>query len=156
MYDSKYIKVFLVAIMIVSITLFSHQKVFSEIKEQKGLSVTVLLFSGRPDPVYMIEDKDTIERIRDLISHSKEHYRFERPTVIPSILGYKGIVLENMAEIIGIPPFIAVYKGNIETRNEMKKFLIDEGNKLENLLLNEAIKKGVIEDQIIKRMRTER
>lgn len=156
MHNSKYINVFLMIIMIVSITLFSHQKVFSGMEEHKGLSVTVLLFSGRPDPVYTIEDKDTIERIIDLIRHSKEHYRFERPTVIPSILGYKGIVLENKAGITGIPAFIAVYKGNIETRNEMKKFLIDESNKLENLLLNEAIKKGVIEEQIIKRMIMER
>ncbi len=151
----------LIATMVITMLFIAHPPVSGETGEKetgekRGLKVTILLFSGRPDPTYMIDDKDTIGKIRTLIGSAKEHHKFEKPTVIPSILGYKGVIVDNQTKISDIPSFVAIYKGNIEVKNETKKFLIDEGGILENLLLNEAIKKGVIEEKIMKRMKSER
>jgi hypothetical protein len=158
---SKFIRNLFTSITVITMLLVSHSSVFSEtgekeMEEKRGLKVTILLFSGRPDPTYVIDNKDTIERIKTLIGSAKEHDKFEKPTVIPSILGYKGIIVDNQAKISGIPAFVAIYKGNIEVKNETKKFLIDEGSTLENLFLNEAIKRRVIDEKIMKRMKSEK
>jgi hypothetical protein len=150
-----------ISIMVITMLFIAHSSVFSEtgekeMGEKKGLKVTILLFSGRPDPTYIIDDKETIGKIRTLIGSAKKNDKFEMPTVIPSILGYKGIIVDNQTKISDIPNFVAIYKGNIEVKNETKKFLIDEGSTLENLFLNEGIKKGVIEEKIMKRMKSER
>ena len=150
-----------ISISAITILLAAHVSVFGEpqgkeIEGKAGLKVTVLLFSGRPDPVYVLDDKETIEKIKILIRSAKVHERFEKPTVIPSILGYKGIIVENQEKIAGIPALFAVYKGNIEVKNEAKKFLIDEGRAIEDLLLSEAVRKGVIDEKIIKRMKSEK
>jgi hypothetical protein len=124
--------------------------------EIKGLNVTVLLFSGRPDPAYTINDKPSLDQVKRILEMSKET-KFDKATVIPSILGYKGIVVENKANISGIPSGIpqrfAVYKGTIEVGMEGKRFLTDEGNTLEKFLLDKAIERGVIEEKILRRMK---
>jgi hypothetical protein len=35
-------------------------------------------------------------------------------------------------------------------KDDFKKFLVDEGASVENLLLNEAMRKGVIDERILK------
>jgi hypothetical protein len=118
----------------------------------KGLKVTVLLFSGRPDPSYVIDDAASLDQVKKIFETSKET-KFEKSTVIPSILGYKGISVKNMGNIPGIPESFAVYKGTIEVGAKEKKFFTDEGNALEKLLFDKAIERGVIEEKILKRIR---
>jgi len=122
--------------------------------EFAGLKVTVLLFSGRPDPSYIIDDAASIDRVKKMLEVAKEA-KFEKPTVTPSILGYKGIVVENARNVPGIPSRIAVYNGTIETGLERKKFLADESKTLENYLLDKAIESKVIDEKIVKRMKSE-
>lgn len=124
-----------------------------EVREKICLKVTILLFSGRPDPTYLLEDKDLIEHLKTLIATAKINEKFEKTTVIPSILGYKGIFVDNPTQIAGLPAHFAVYKGNVEIKNEGKKFLIDEGGVIENLLLQQAIEKGVIPKEVVKRIK---
>jgi hypothetical protein len=124
-----------------------------EMGEGKGLKVTILLYSGRPDPTYIVNDKETIEQLRTLISAAKPNEKFEKYTVIPSILGYRGIIVDNPTKISGIPVFVAVYKGNMEVKDEGRRFLIDEGSVVENLLLKTAIEKRVIEERMLGRMK---
>ncbi len=119
---------------------------------KKGLKVTVLLFSGRPDPTFLLEDEDILNQLKDLLSKAKTNEKFEQATVIPSILGYKGIVVDNPYSVAGFPSRFAIYKGNIEIKDGETKFLIDEENKIEGLLLDRAIRKGVIDKRILKRM----
>lgn len=142
---------------IITISLVILLNTDSEAKDKmdksKGLTVNILLFSGRPDPAYSLEDKDVIELLKTLIAAAKVNEKFEKTTVIPSILGYKGIIVDNPTQIPGLPAHFAVYKGNIEIKNERKRFLIDEGGDIENLLLKQAIEKGVIPEEVVKRMK---
>jgi hypothetical protein len=88
--------------------------------------------------------------LKALIGTAKPNDKFKKPTVIPSILGYKGVIVDNPNKISGLPAFLAVYRGDIEVKDEFKKFLVDEGASVENLLLNEAMRKGVIDERILK------
>jgi hypothetical protein len=146
-------KLFGLLISIIAVLFIAQWIVSSEAQEMKGLKVTVLLFSGRPDPFYILDDEDTIEKLKSLAGNAKAYDKFEKPTVIPSILGYKGVIVENQTKVPSIPAFLAVYKGNIEVKNETKMFLIDEGSAIENLLLQQAMEKGVIPEGVIKRMK---
>ena len=118
----------------------------------KGLKVTVLLFSGRPDPSYVIDDAASLDQVKKIFETSKET-KFEKSTVIPSILGYKGITVQNTGNIAGIPQDFSVYKGTIEVGTKEKKFFTDEGNALEKFLFDKAIERGVVEENILKRIR---
>jgi hypothetical protein len=128
----------------------------STAEAEAGLKVTVLLFSGRPDPIYTIDDKNAVDKVRSLVSSAKPNEKFERSTVIPSVLGYKGIMIENRAKIPGIPSFIAVYKGTMEVKDEKTTFLIDEGRVLETMLLDMALQKKAITEKMHKSMQSER
>ena len=72
--------------------------------------------------------------------------------IIPSILGYKGIIVQNPGGISGLPEHFAVYKGIIEIKGKRKSYLKDEGRKIETLLLSEARREKVIDDKLIKQM----
>ena len=152
---SKSTKFYWISISIIMILLMSLPLVITEAKEKEmleknGLKVTIFLFSGRQNPVYLLDDKDVINQLKTLIDASRVNERFEKTTVIPSILGYNGILVENPANFPGFPAHLAVYKGNIEIKNERKKFLIDEDNAIENLLINQASEKGAIDEKAIK------
>ena len=152
---SKLTRLLWVSILVITMLLVSLSLVFSEIKEKgmgekKGLEVTILLFSGRPNPTYLLEDKNVLDQLKELLDKAKTNERFEKTTVITSILGYNGIVVDNPAKIHGLPARIAVHKGNIEVKNESKKFLIDENKAIENLLIEQALEKGVIDEKAVK------
>lgn len=119
-------------------------------EKEAGLKVTIFIFSGRPNPTYMIEKQDQVDKLRTLFEASKTDEKFEKSTVIPSILGYNGVIIENQTNVPGLPPYLAVYKGTIEAKNEKKRFLIDEGGKLEDFLVNEALKRGLIDERALK------
>lgn len=142
------------ALLFVTITSDQINAQAKEMAGGKGLKVTILLFSGRPDPNYLLDDKNAIEQLKTLINTAKTNDKFEKSTVIPSILGYKGIVMDNQTKVSGIPSFVAVYKGNIEVKDGGKRFLIDEAGALEKLLLDMAIEKGVIDEKVLKRMKS--
>jgi len=153
---SHWLSIVVISILFVIQTFDSSNAGDKETGEQKGLRVTILIFSGRPDPTYILDDKDSIKRLGTLISAAKANDKFEKSTVIPSVLGYKGIVMDNEAKIPGIPAFVAVYKGDMEIKDEGIRFLADEGGAVENLLLNIGIEKGLIDEKVLKRMKSER
>jgi hypothetical protein len=121
--------------------------------EDDGISVTVLLFSGRPDPVYMLENQTLVDRIKAGIKEAKKVDSFDKETIIPSILGYKGILVRNPKRRSGLPLQFAVHKGMIEVMDEQKRFLKDAEGNIERLLMNEAIRQGVIDEKIVMRMK---
>lgn len=123
---------------------------------QKGITVRVLLFSGRPDPVYVLEDQQMIDKIKNALVEAKRAEDFDKETVIPSILGYKGILVDNLEMRPGLPSRLAVYEGTIEVMDEQKRFLVDEKHAIEEMLMDEAIRKGVIDEVILKRMRKDK
>ena len=120
--------------------------------EKEGLIITILLYSGRPNPTYVLESKEAME-LKDLLANARVNDKFEKTSVIPSILGYNGIVADNKGNISGFPLGFAVYGGNIETMDKektgnQKQFLVDEDGKVEDFLLDQAMKKNVMGESI--------
>ena len=119
---------------------------------EQGITVRVLLFSGRPDPTYELVDVQLIEKLKMDLAAAKRIENYDRHTVIPANIGYKGILVSNPEKRAGLPAGFAVYKGTIELMDGLKSFLEDSGGAVEKLLFDEAIHKGVIDNNIIKRM----
>jgi len=118
------------------------------------ITVRVLLFSGRPDPVYELVDEQLIEKLKMNLAAAKKIENYDRQTVIPANIGYKGILVNNPGKQAGLPARFAVYQGTIELMDARKSFLEDSGGAVEKLLFDEAIRKGVIDNVIMKRMRS--
>lgn len=117
--------------------------------EQEEIVVRVLLYSGQPDPTYMLEDRKTIDTIREVFASAKAAEGFKEKTIIPSILGYKGILVTNEGKREDLPSMFAVYQGKIEVADGQKRFLYDENKRLEKLLIDGALRKGVIDDAFL-------
>lgn len=124
-------------------------------QEAKGITVRVLLFSGRPDPVYELADDQLIEKVKARIARAKVLEAFDKKSVIPANIGYKGILVSNPQKKAGLPAQFAVHKGAMEVTDGQKRFLADEGGAIEKLLMDEAIRRGLIPEVILKRMKKE-
>lgn len=121
--------------------------------EEKAITVRVLLYSGRPDPMYELVDAQVIEKVKTWVTEAKTLDGYDKETVIPANIGYKGILVTNPEKRAGLPVRFAVYKGTIELIDGQKRFLEDKGGAVEKLLMDEAIRKGVIEETIVKRIK---
>jgi len=121
--------------------------------QEKGITVRVLLFSGRPDPTYELGDSQVIERLKAVVAGAKRLDSYDKESVIPANIGYKGILVSNPEKRAGLPVRFAVYKGTIELMDGQKRFLEDKGGAVEKMLMDEAIRKGVIDEVILKRMK---
>lgn len=119
----------------------------------KGLIVRVLLFSGRPDPTYELADPQMIEKLKAGIAGAKRLDGFDKVSVIPANIGYKGILVDNTEKREGIPARFAVYKGNMELMDGQKRFAEDKGGAIETMLMDEAIRRGLIDETILRRMK---
>jgi hypothetical protein len=142
-------------VMFVLLSAVSSVAQTEEMSKDKGLKVTILLFSGRPNPVYLLEEEELIAEVKDLIGKAAVNKDIKEGTVIPSRLGYSGILVENQGKIPELPPRLAIYKGNIELRDEQVKYLKDEGT-LENFLLDKAVEKEVIDEKALKFIKTDK
>jgi hypothetical protein len=121
-----------------------------------GLTVQVLLYSGRPDPLFAITDATRIAQVRQLLGQAKpDPAAGGRKTVLPSILGYKGVLILNPAGLGGLPRTIAVYHGNVEVRDGATRFLTG-GGALEGFLLDEAVQSNALDRQAVELLRAER
>jgi hypothetical protein len=118
--------------------------------DQEEIVVRVLLYSGQPDPTYTLEDRETIDTIRKVFASAKTADGFKEKTVIPSILGYKGVLVVNEGKRGELPSMFAVYQGKIEVVDGQKRFFLDEGKRLEKLLIDGALRKGVVDDAFLK------
>lgn len=122
--------------------------------DKQGITVRVLLYSGREDPTYVIDDPQMIGQMKARLGDAKKAADFGGETVIPSILGYKGILVDNPGMAGDLPRQFAVYKGTIEVMGRDRQFLVDEEGALEKMLMDESIRKGVIDEAILKRKET--
>ncbi len=111
-----------------------------------GLVVTVMVYSGRPDPSFTIDDPAAIAELRDALQSAPAKEGFDRQTVVPSILGYNGVLIENPAGVEGVPAVLMLYGGTIEARNGGKRFLDDPGRQLERRLIDQATEHGVLDE----------
>jgi hypothetical protein len=122
-------------------------------QEGKGITVRVLLYSGKPDPSYVLEEGVLTSEIKAMIARAEVVSVPAGESVIPAILGYKGIVVQNPGRAAGLPSRISVYKERMEVIDETKRTLVDRSGALEKTLLDEAIRRGLIEKSIVERMK---
>ena len=129
-----------VSCLAVMVFTFINNESSAEMTEGKsGLSATVLLYSGMPDPTFSIVDDTKIKHIKNLLDKAPKNEKHPKgKSVLPSILGYKGIVVMNSGNIPDFPEYIAVYNGNMEVRNKDKAYLVDKDNTLEKFVLELA------------------
>jgi hypothetical protein len=72
--------------------------------------------------------------------------------VIPSKLGYKGVLIQNPKGLHGLPRQLAIYGGVMEVGVDRKAFLADPGRQLESALLSMAIDRKAIPENVAKRI----
>ena len=116
--------------------------------EEGASKVTILVFSGRPNPVYFIEEEQLFDKIKLLLKKANPNTAFKRDTVIPSRLGYNGMIFETSGKMAGFSETILVYGNDIELRNKEVRFLKDDGS-LEKSLLEMALEKKAIDERIL-------
>jgi hypothetical protein len=122
-----------------------------------GLTVQVLIYSGRPDPIFVIRDSAGIGQLKQLLDQATPA---AAPTdrgesVLPSILGYKGILVENPGGLGGLPRELAVYKQKVQARDGARRLFTDSGA-IEGFLIEEAIKSKVLDDKAVELLRSAR
>ena len=95
-----------------------------------GVQVTVLLYSGRPNPTFTLTAEQA-DRVRQLVDAAQPDPNF-RGSVLPSILGYNGLLVEGAAAPL------AIYGGRIEIEDREGKRVASDGGALESFLLEAA------------------
>lgn len=118
----------------------------------KGLDVTLSVFSGRPDPHYQVAEAAPLDQIRGLLKRASASAKPEGDSAMPSILGYRGLVVTNAAQVVGVPSRIVVFNGVIELGTDKRTFVVDEGRALEKYLVELALKQGAIDDKLYRKI----
>jgi hypothetical protein len=132
----------------------------SQVARPKGLIVHVNIYSGVPDPVFVIADEAAISKIFNSIKVLRQHPTLsaQTDTATPGILGYKGYHIENNSDKEPDIAGITVYKGDIEIRRIVpspsgdgkmaivREFHADlDGSPTEALILSLAQASGVLD-----------
>ena len=102
--------------------------------EGDGIQVTILLYSGRPNPTFTLTAEQA-ERVRQLVAAAQPDPGFRGGSVLPSILGYNGLLVEGGA---AGGQDLAVYGGRIEIQGKEGKRVVSDGGALESFLLEAA------------------
>ncbi|MGE5341162.1 MAG: hypothetical protein ACM3SY_06735 [Candidatus Omnitrophota bacterium] len=115
-----------------------------------GLKVTILIFSGRPNPTFMITDPVLIDQLTRTVSHLPKD---GKPT--PPVLGFNGILVENFSKRMPDLQSFLVKHSSIELKNknitggERGELRQDSNLDLQETLLEYARKEGLIDEKII-------
>lgn len=111
-----------------------------------GVTVTISVYSGRPDPAFELESGAELERVRAMIESAPTPVKVDGRSAVEPVLGYRGIVVENPGAAKGLPGRFAVHRGFIEigTGEKDRSFRLDKDRALEEHLLALALKRGAI------------
>ena len=121
---------------------------------KQGARVTILLYSGRPNPSFELNDTTQLAGLVAGLDAAKANPNFERKSVIKSQLGYAGITVLSAADG-KVPMRFSVYRGDIEVQGEEKRFLSD-GGAIEQTLLQIAQDQKVLDARQLEFIRTAR
>jgi hypothetical protein len=120
----------------------------------KGLKVTLLLYSGRPNPTFFLDDKGSRDSVQNLFGKLKAMEKSTKDTMAPPVLGFNGIVVENIDQTIKqFPEVLTIKKGVVEVKQKGIRFLNDGGYKMEVFLLGKALEKKVIDENAFKKIK---
>ncbi len=115
-----------------------QNNLFSQTNSGPAISVSIWIFSGRPNPVISITDNAKIEEIKNMLTGLP---KTEKPPLW-SKLGYNGFVLSNN----DIPDFadkVRVFQGVIKIRNDSNISYFKDIKGLESWLKIEAKEQGI-------------
>jgi len=125
-------------------------------KPVKGFKVTILIYSGRPNPTFMITDENLIKKIESSLKSMPKNSAFKGETVSPSILGYNGILVENLSDLAPNLESFLVFQSNVELKNKKpsetgvtKEILEGTASGLQEMLIREAQTQGAIDQKLV-------
>ena len=155
-----------IPILTILVVLFAAGMMMAEdtkVSPNAQLKVTVMIFSGRPNPVYYIKEQDAVNQFKSLFGKNKKNGGFMKDTVIPNQLGYSGIAVENLKDITELPKKFIVYNNDIELVDpgatlksaSESKFLYDGSSQLETFLLDYGVNKNSLHQEVREMIRKE-
>lgn len=128
-------------------------------EEEQAVTLTVLIYSGRPNPTAALDDA-AVARLAELLEAAPAVEATDRGTVFPSRLGYNGVAVDNPGGRTGLPRRLAAYGGTIEVgEGRARGFRRDEGEAIETFLIDAAAQAGALdetEQEFIREERAER
>jgi hypothetical protein len=114
------------------------------------VKVRVLIYSGRPDPEFVIPASQIIPFMKKA---KRIAFKSAAGGIIPAALGYKGVLVENPAKAGGLPELFAIYDGKIEAGVKEKIYYVDQSRSLEKFLVKEAVNRKAMEEEVYKRIK---
>jgi hypothetical protein len=114
-----------------------------------GIQVTVLLYSGRPNPTFALTAEQA-ERVTQLVAAAQPDPDFRGGSVLPSILGYNGLLVRGGAQDL------AVYGGRVEIQGRDGKRVVSDGGALESFLLEAATQNKALDAEQLRFIQTSR
>jgi hypothetical protein len=117
--------------------------------EPRVVRVTLLLFSGRPNPTFDIEPGLAVERLKPGLDATMAVEAAVGETIIQSRLGYSGIVVENLADDPGLPRTMIIFRNRVETRDGKVSTRAGEGRALEDALVKLALERHAIDEKLL-------
>lgn len=119
--------------------------------EARTVRVTLLLFSGRPNPTFDLEPGVAAERLKPGLDATKAVEAAAGETVVPGTLGYNGIVVENLANVAGLPRTMIVFRDRVEVRDG-KASIRAGARDLEDTLVKLALERKAIDEKTVEWM----
>ena len=102
-----------------------------------SVSVRLLVFSGRPDPEWDLEDAE-VEELRSRLEAARESDQTNSEP--PARLGYRGFLIRSDAG--ELPAALTVFKGTIRRGSGKLAVVLTDGAELEDWLLDRAREAG--------------
>ena len=115
------------------------------VAETPKLTVTVEVFSGRPNPTFEITDTAAINRLKDGLNGLPSVELTNEEGAAFGRLGYRGVVITHTGSVEGIPSYVQIVDGKVKVAADGRttRFLKDT-SKFEKYFLGMAKKKGLI------------
>lgn len=113
-----------------------------------SLSVTISVFSGRPDPEFKLAAAAELDKLRSLFKNAAPYTKSVQGSIIRPVLGYRGIIVDKGDAVGALPAHFAVHNGIIEIGTEKPTYLIDKHRKLEKTLLDLALAAKAIDPKL--------
>lgn len=130
-----------------------------ELNNIDRLHVTLVIFSGRPNPTFLITGSHAISMIAGESSRLPAHPTLndDQPVKRPNI-GYNGFIVENLSKVAPNLQALHVYRSNIQLIKRSqeqpitftKEMRIDEAQAIEALLIEIGKTQGVITPTLAK------
>jgi hypothetical protein len=136
-----------VTALVVALALAACASGSARAAEGDGVQVTVLLYSGRPNPTFTLTTEQA-DRVRQLVAAAQPDSR--GGSVLPSILGYNGLLVRGGAQDL------AVYGGRVEIHGGEGKRVVSDGGALESFLLEAATQNKALDAEQLRFIQTSR